>query len=96
MPQFKGEEVVIKFDTYFDGTPAIRLLTKEGLPYMTASVNMGNRELLKEGEIFIKDYSENEGVLDFLENEGIVKRTGAFVRRGFVEIKIAKLIKEGL
>lgn len=40
-------------------------------PFMTASVNLPEIQL-KPDEVIIKNYSENEGILDILINENIV------------------------
>jgi hypothetical protein len=55
-----------------------------------ATTNLPNVHL-EEGEVIIKDYSENEGMLDFLLNNHIVERTGKKVNSGFVTMEICKL-----
>ncbi len=65
--------------------------TKESL--VTASVNLPEIELL-EGEMLIKDYSENEGVLLGLVNAGVVEHTGKEVPIGYVTIPIVKILKQ--
>ena len=51
---------------------SLQLIEKEtGEPYMTASVNMPD-VWLSEDNICIKNYSENEGILDVLINSHIV------------------------
>ena len=47
---------------------------------------------LEADEVLIKDYSENEGMTEFLEREGIVKRTGRVVGSGYVTIPVCKLL----
>lgn len=42
--------------------------------------------------MFIKDYSENEGLLKQLVDKGFVQEIGATVRSGFVEIPEVKLL----
>lgn len=56
-----------------------------------ATVNLPEAPL-KPGEVFIKDYSENEGMLAALENAGIVKATGERVPSGFVDVAVAKIL----
>ena len=63
----------------------------KGEPIAMATVNLPEVELA-DGEVFIKDYSENEGMLEALENAGVVKFTGQYVKSGFVIIPICKLL----
>lgn len=57
-----------------------------------ASVNLPE-ESLKDDEILIKDWSENEGVLDFLLKNGIVEDTGTSVPTGQVSANLCKYLK---
>ena len=47
---------------------------------------------LKEGHVFLKGWSENEGVPEELDRLGIVELTGRKVRTGFVKAQEAKLL----
>lgn len=72
---------------------AIELISKEeGIPYAVATVNLPDVEL-EEDEVIIKNYSENEGILELLEKEGIVKRTGRSVKTGWVTVPVCKILK---
>ena len=64
---------------------------EDGEPVSTCTVNLPD-EPLDEGEVFIKDYSENEGMVEFLEKEGVVKPTGRMVQSGYVLIPVCKLL----
>lgn len=87
-------EVVVKKGKYSNGRTALELIdTEDGIPYATASVNLPD-VLLEEGEIFIKDYAENEGILNFLVQNNIVKRTEKGVQSGFVWIPVCILNPE--
>jgi len=48
---------------------------------------------LGDDEIFIKNYSENKGILDDLIRLGIVSNPIGHVTSGFVEIPKCKLLK---
>ena len=63
----------------------------DGEPVSTCTVNIPD-EPLGEGEVLIKDYSENEGMVDFLVQEGVVERTGREVRSGYISIPVCKLL----
>ena len=49
--------------------------------------------ILDETEVVIKNYSENEGILEVLENAGVIKQTGQFATVGYVQAPICKLLK---
>jgi hypothetical protein len=83
-------EVVIKMSTYSNGQKRMDLIDSEdGFPVAVATVAI--EEDLPEGEIAIKDYSENEGVLNFLISEGIVSDPLRHFSSGFVKIPICKI-----
>lgn len=61
---------------------------EDGMPVATASTWTHG---LESGEFAIKNYSENEGMLDCLLESGIVERPHRRVQSGFVELPIVKL-----
>ena len=60
-------------------------------PLFTATVNLPP-EPLQPNEVIIKNYSENEGMLDALVDAGIVKTTGRIIQSGFVTCHVATLL----
>jgi phosphoribosylformylglycinamidine (FGAM) synthase-like amidotransferase family enzyme len=62
--------------------------TKDGMPYATASTYIPG---LSVGEYAIKDYSENEGILNFLLENNIIEAPHRFAESGYVTIPICKL-----
>ena len=87
---FDGVKCDVKFEKYGNGRTAI-VLVDDGEDYAIASVNMVN-EPLADGYAFIKDYSENEGMLDALVKAKIVQPTGRMVDSGFVTIPEVKIL----
>jgi hypothetical protein len=49
--------------------------------------------VLEKDEVIIKNYSENEGVLEFLIENGIVSKPLRTVSSGWVTCPIVKLLK---
>jgi len=89
---FHGFECEVEQRTYTNGRTALVLVdTKDREEVAIATVNLPEAPL-KAGEVFIKDYSENEGMLAALEKAGIVQATGETVRSGFVEVRVAKVL----
>ena len=83
----------LKYGVYGNGRTAIELSTLNGQPYATATVNIPDA-LLHKDEVIIKTYSENEGILEMLEQEGIVERTGMSATSGMITAPICKLLKK--
>ena len=73
---FQGEcRVTVQLSKYPDGNTRLDLKdATDHMPYATASISMPN-VLLCEDEILIKNYSENEGMTDFLVKNNIVTLT---------------------
>jgi len=84
--------VIIAERSYGNNRLALEILDSEdGIPVMVATVNIPEVPL-NEGEIIIKDYSENEGVLDFLQQNGLVGEVLREVQSGFVTCPIVKYL----
>jgi len=71
--------------------PAMELIADDGTPVAIATVNLPDEDL-GDDEIAIKNHSENAGVLAALVASGIVAEPHRFVRRGYVEIPVCRLL----
>ena len=93
--KYETYQVYLKFDTYRNnGRTCIELLeagTHE--PIMVATVNLSDYTLLNPGQVLIKNYSENEGVLEFLIANGIVSKPRSWVSTGYVTVALCDLLK---
>jgi hypothetical protein len=97
---FEGDEIslMVHITNYSNDRPAIELLWNdpehnELHTYAIATVNMPEVNL-KANEVLIKNYSENEGVLQFLVDNKIVVPTGKIVETGYVKLPICILNPE--
>jgi hypothetical protein len=87
-------EVVIQKKQYSNGRPALILLDfEDGSPYAVATVNLPELNL-EDNQTFVKSYSENAGMLEFLVENKIVKYTGKQVSNGFVTVDVVELVPE--
>ena len=90
-------QVTVELSKYSNGRTAISLIEHNEefgpLPYAIASVNLPD-VLLLENEVLIKDYSENEGMYEFLLTNNIVKHTTKGYDNGFVWFPIGILNPE--
>lgn len=87
--RFKDWTCTVQKRRYDNGRVALSLVDEEG-PVATATVNLPDVTLGR-NQVAIKDWSENEGMLDALVAAGVVKPTGHKVRSGFVEVPICEL-----
>lgn len=86
--------VSIKLGSYANGRTSISLIDVEDKqPYAVATVNIPDA-LLLDNEVFVKDYSENEGMLDFLTTNNIVVPTDKWATSGFVDVQVCTLNPE--
>ncbi|MCU7829551.1 MAG: hypothetical protein KZQ85_10835 [Candidatus Thiodiazotropha sp. (ex Myrtea sp. 'scaly one' KF741663)] len=89
--RYKEWDCVVNIAHYGNGRPAILLETEQGLPVATATVNISFFKPA-EGEVLIKDYSENEGILDCLADAGILEPTGKELWSGHAKLHICRLL----
>ena len=81
--------ITVKVDRYLNNRIALQLNDAiDGQPYAVATVNMPE-VLLADNEVLIKDYSENEGMMDFLTKYNIVTPTQNGIQSGFVWLPVA-------
>ena len=86
--------VRVELGKYANGRTRINLIDdSDNEPYCTATTNLPE-VLLLDNEVFIKDYSENEGVLDFLTTNNIVIATDKWATSGFVDVQVCTLNPE--
>ncbi len=90
-------QVTVELSKYSNGRTCIKLMEHNEefgyLPYAIASVDLPD-VLLLENEVLIKDYSENEGMYEFLLTNNIVTHTEKGYNNGFVMFPIAILNPE--
>lgn len=94
MIRFKHWDCLLRRDKYLVGDRICLQLVdaNNGELIATATVNLPETPL-EDGEVFIKDYSENEGMLDALVEAGVVEDTGRRVLSGFVSIPVCRILE---
>ncbi len=89
--EFAGCNCHLRFDQYQKGNAiAIRLESDDCMPIATATVNIPEFPL-QEGQCLIKDYAENEGILQALVEAGVVQPVGT-VPAGRARATLCKLL----
>lgn len=90
----KSTVVSIKLGKYANNRISINLIdVSDNQPYAVATTNLPD-VLLLDNEVLVKDYSENEGVLEFLTTNNIVVPTDRWVTSGFVDVQVCTLNSE--
>lgn len=88
--KFKNWDCNLKLASYYNGNTAIQLFDKiDGEPIAVATINLGDK--LPENQAYIKDYSENEGMLDSLEEAGIITKILDWQQTGYVIVPLCEL-----
>ena len=89
--KYTDEDVILDLDgTYGNDSRAITATTLFGEPLFTATVALD--ELPAEGCVFLKGWSENEGIPEALVKAGIVELTGRTIPTGYCKAVEAKLL----
>ena len=77
---------------YPGGRTALVLIdARDGDQVATVTVNLPDQPL-GANEVFVKDWSENDGMVAAMERAGILRNTGEYVRAGYVVAPKCELI----
>lgn len=85
------KDATLHVGQYAYGGMAITLTEDDGAPLATATVFMKD-DPPAQGCVWIKDWSENEGMLDSLVAAGVVEATGRTTQAGFTVAKEARVL----
>jgi len=89
---FNKKKLTVEISQYSsNGRPSIELFSKQGEPWIVASVNIPELNI-PEGHTFIRNYAENSGILEALCNQGIVQDTGRAFPSGYVKVNLVKIL----
>lgn len=84
----------ITFGKYGNGSIAIQGFTLDSEPQFKATVALD--EVPPDNHVFLKGWSENEGIPEALVKAGIVELTGRTIPTGYCEALEAKLLVESV
>lgn len=96
--KFQDWDGVVVKAQYGDGSLALVLMEEgniHGSPITVITVNLGIPGL-EENEAFVKDYSENSGMLDALKEAGLVKEILGRRQSGFVTVPLVEFNLDGV
>lgn len=105
MAEITANDVIVQFGQwkcrpvakhYMDGDRKALALhdIEDGAPVAIATVNLPEKAC-EEDEVFIKDWTENEGMLSALLQAGIVEEPHRSAATGFVIAPVCKLTEKG-
>ena len=86
----RGDYSLFKSKYAVDGSIALMATTEYGEPAFNVTVNLEMPPF--PGTFWVKQWSENEGIVEELVKRGILRLTGEEVRTGFVEAFGAQLV----
>ena len=85
---YKGR---LRAGEYDNGRIAIRLVDIEDWAVLaTCTVNLPDLAM-KEDQVLIKDYSENEGMYHVLHSAGVISQPIAYIQTGHVSVPLCEL-----
>lgn len=95
--KFKQWNCIVVKSKYIENDRIALVLKEEetGESVATASVNIVDYDMSEESakyHTFIKDWSENQGMLKALTEQGVIKETGIFWQTGFVSAHLVKVL----
>lgn len=97
--KFNGfEGVVVKASYHTDRSLALLLMEEDdlqGYPIATITVNMGVPGLPENWQ-YVKDYSENTGMLKALQDAGLVTNVHGHRQSGFIEAPLVEFNLDGV
>lgn len=90
----RSYSVRIEKNQYVNGGVALNMVedggSEDGLPFAKCTASISDE--LHGTEVAIKNYSENEGMLQFLVKNNVVEPPHSFVQSGYVSFPICKLL----
>ncbi|MFO0888299.1 MAG: hypothetical protein U0790_04030 [Isosphaeraceae bacterium] len=94
--RFNDEDHWVRVERYAEGDRPALLLVPKASPegYIVVTANPERGQARGSGELLIKNYSENSGVLEALEAAGVVRRTGGKVQAGYSALDVVRALVE--
>lgn len=90
--KFKKWICFVEMGTYPNDRKAIELINaKNGEPVLVATINVPEINI-NENEVIIKNYSENEGVLEALMKSKVISSPLRTIQTGLITAPICKLL----
>jgi hypothetical protein len=92
MIRFNEWDCRLRFNRYTGNDRlAILLVTEDGEPLLTATVNVPCYPL-EDDEVMIKSYAENDGVLECLTDVGVIAPTGKTLEVGHAIAHVCRFL----
>lgn len=96
--QFNGEELTIHKTNYNTrpGLVKLQLYDEQGFPSLTATKNIDKTSIkdyvINKNSALIKNYSENQGILEALIKAGYIKNTDISVSSGYEKLNLVTVL----
>ncbi len=81
----------LHFFKYINGQQGLAIQDEYGHPLINVTKYLFGH-LIGKNQILVKNYSENEDILDCLIEQGIIVATGMTVHSGYVDLHVCELL----
>lgn len=93
---YKQYKAVVIQSKYVNNDNLALMLIDEKDGSLITKITVNTEEKLPEGFGYVKNYSENEGIMEVLQEEGLVKEVLGYKRMGWVTVPLVEFDLEGV
>jgi hypothetical protein len=79
-------EVGLVMEKYYNGCTKLSMISPTEGPIAVISVNVQDTPCVEVDEILVKDYSENEGIFNWMKENNLIAEHVCDVRSGYVRL----------
>ena len=93
---YKQYKAVVIRSKYVNNDNLALMLIDEKDGSLITKITVNTEEKLPEGFGYVKNYSENEGIMEVLQEEGLVKEVLGYKQMGWVTVPLVEFDLEGV
>ena len=93
---YKQYKAVVIRSKYVNNDNLALMLIDEKDGSLITKITVNTEEKLPEGFGYVKNYSENEGIMEVLQEEGLIKKVLSYKQMGWVTVPLVEFDLEGV
>jgi len=93
---YEQYKAVVVRSKYMNNDNLALMLIDEKDGSLITKITVNTEEKLPEGFGYVKNYSENEGIMEVLQEEGLVKEVLGYKQMGWVTVPLVEFDLEGV
>lgn len=93
---YKQYKAVVVRSKYMNNDNLALMLIDEKDGSLITKITVNTEEKLPEGFGYVKNYSENEGIMEVLQEEGLIKEVFGYKQMGWVTVPLVEFDLEGV